>query len=128
MPKKSKNAPETFDEHLGAAVDAARVRRRVQQEDLAHNTGIPLTTLRRRLAGTTSFTVAEIERVGATLKVSAGDLVQSALDDFGGIDKLVAMSLPAPTIVTADNVHYLGHVTPPLSAAADTKPRVGPQE
>ncbi|MCC2033107.1 helix-turn-helix domain-containing protein [Microbacterium allomyrinae] len=129
MPKKRK-APETFDEHVGAAVDAQREKRRMTQDELAVKTGVRLTSLGRRLAGKIPFTVGEIEIIASVLTVKAHTIVEAALEDYGGIEKLLAtaVSEDASNVTPDDNVTYLGHVTPPYSAAADEKPRVDPKD
>ena len=45
---------------------------------VAEQTGIPRTTLLRRLTGTSPFTVSELERIAALLSVPVHSLIPSA--------------------------------------------------
>lgn len=59
------------------------------QKQLAKAAGIKLSNLQRREDGTNEFTVSELERVAAAIEVTASELVEEALADYGGIDKLI---------------------------------------
>lgn len=59
---------------------AARVREAiaacgVRQSWLCETTGIPATTMRRRLAAATPFNVAELSRIAAALRLDTHDLL-----------------------------------------------------
>lgn len=60
------------------AVVEAMEERGKSQLALSEATGIPRTTLLRRLAGLSPFTVSELEAIAGYLGVSASDLVQRA--------------------------------------------------
>lgn len=116
-----------FDAKLGAVVAARRLKAdKMTQQDLASASGVPLSNLQRREDGTNEFTVSELERVANALDTTAASLAGEALADYGGIDKLIAeytTSEGDATVDPVDNVTHLGRVTPPFSAAADTKGR-----
>jgi len=130
-PRKKKKTLTTFDEFMGRVVESKRVKAELTVEELADATGIGYTTLRRRLDGS-GFTVLELERVAVAVETPAHRLVEEALADYGGMEKLLAEHSPASeadsTITPEDNVTYLGHVKPPLDAAADDNPRTPPKE
>lgn len=123
---------ETFDEHVGDAIESAMVRARLTQADLAAAAGMPLTNLGRSIRGTRPFTVNEFERLAGVIEVPANELLDSALANYGGMGKLLAEDGPkseAPDSVSpADEIPYIGRVTPPLTAAADDDPRTGPKD
>lgn len=137
--KKTKNAL-TFDGHVGLVVDSKRIKREMTVEELADAAGIGYTTLRRRLAGA-AFTVLELERVAVAVRTPASEIVEEALRDYGGMEKLLtdtrvegSMSDAGSTVNTvkpidpADNVTYIGRVKAPIHAAADTEPRTPPKD
>lgn len=123
---------ETFDEHVGDAIESAMVRARLTQADLAAAAGMPLTNLGRSIRGTRPFTVNEFERLAGVIEVPASELLDSALANYGGMGKLLAEDGPkseAPDSVSpADEIPYIGRVTAPLNAAADDDPRKGTEE
>src|SRR5690348_7991060 len=101
MPRPKKQISD-FDVRLGAVVKYRRTKKPLNfsQKDLSLATGIPLSNLQRREEGTNEFTVSEIERIARVLDVRAAELVREALDDYGGIDKLIRESVsdPRPTV------------------------------
>lgn len=131
MPKKRKPA-ETFDEHVGDAVERVMNDARLTQVELAALAGMPMTNLGRSIRGTRPLTVNEFERLAGVMNVPADVILESALTKFGGIEKLINENQPkseAPdTVAPEDNVTYLGRVKAPLTAAADDDPRTGPKD
>lgn len=119
--------PRTFDEHLANVVESKRAKKNLTVEELADAAGIGYQTMRRRLGGS-PFTVNELERVSRAVDVSAADLVEEALKDYGGMEKLLAEYVSEGAGNVTDNVTYLGHVKPPMDAAADENPRTSPKE
>lgn len=62
------------------AQTAARVAARIEARGTTHawvcrKTGIPRSTLVRRLSGRTSFTLAEVEALAAALETTASELI-----------------------------------------------------
>ena len=120
-----------FDKFLGSAIRASRVRRGITREVLAERAGIALSNLKRREDGVNETTVPELERIAAVLDVPSREIVDMALADYNGngsaedgLRKLVAsVSEGSRTVTEADNVTYLGHVTPGLRDAANTDDR-----
>lgn len=123
-----------FDVALGSVVRSKRVKKKLSQAAVAETAGIAMSNYQRREDGRNEITVSELERIAAAVGVSALSLVEEALDDYGGIDKLIAEHTAASTsdgtdnVTAADNVTYLGHVKAPLGAAADEDPRTGPKD
>jgi len=118
--------PRTFDEHLANVIESKRAKRNMTVEELADAVGIKYQTLRRRLSGS-PLMVTELERLAVVVDVPAAELVDEALNDYGGIEKLIAehMSEGEGNVTAHDNVSYMGRVKPPLAAAADENPRAG---
>lgn len=131
MPKKRKPA-ETFDEHVGDAVERYMNEARLTQADLASHAGMPMTNLGRSIRGTRPLTVNEFERLAGVMEVPADVILDTALAKFGGIEKLIAEAHPkseAPASVTpADEIPYIGRVVAPEKAAANEDPRTGPKD
>ena len=130
-----------FDVRLGRVVKSKRVKADHTRASLAEATGIPESNIKRREEGSNEITVSELERIAAAVDVPAVEIVEEALDDYGGLAKLIAehrpgdpMSGGAPIVPTdgpvspADNVTYIGNVKAPLDAAADEDPRTPPKE
>lgn len=147
-----------FDRKLGAAIRNRRTDPEygMTQKKLARVTGIPLSNLQRREEGENEVTVSELERIAFALKTTPLALVQDALARYGGLNKLLQEYGPKPddpdasggtdepdlptlpkgprlweatgNVTAADNVTYLGHVKPPMDAAADENPRTSPKE
>lgn len=124
MPKKRK-APETFDEWVGKVVENAMSSKGWRQEDLARESGLPQTNVGRSIRGTRPLSVREFEILAGTLGVAAAKLLNEALDEYGGMEKLLAYHAPVSEVerTVEDNVTYLGRVTPELSNAAEDKGR-----
>lgn len=99
MAKKRKQ-PVTFDEWVGTVVDNHMNKRGLRQEDLAAQTGISLTLIGRSIRGTRPLTVTEFERIAGVvaapdkLETSAATMLQEALDEYGGMEKLLAEHAP----------------------------------
>lgn len=85
-PKKTSE----FDAKLGAVVRSKRIKRGLSQAQAAEAAGIPLSNYQRREAGTNEITVSEIKRIAEVVGVSAGEMAEEALKDFGGMAKLIA--------------------------------------
>lgn len=79
-----------FDKRLGTVVRSKRVKADLTRAQLAELTGIPEANLKRRETGANEITVSEIKRIAEALGVPAHKLVDEALEDFGGMDKLIA--------------------------------------
>lgn len=71
-------AAEEFSTHITTEVVRLMERRGVSSRALAAAVDIPVTTLRRRLGGTTPFSVGELACVAEALEVSAVDLMPKA--------------------------------------------------
>lgn len=131
MPKKRKPA-ETFDEHVGDAIESVMNQARLTQGELAAQAGMPMTNLGRSIRGSRPLTVNEFERLAGVVDVPAHEILDTALAKFGGIEKLLGEHRPASeaegTVTAEDNVTYLGRVQAPLNAAADDDPRTGPKD
>lgn len=150
MPRPPK-PPATFDAWLGNTVDNA-ARGRGGRDMLASLLGWSKKTVERKARGETGFLVSELTVIASALSSwTVEKLVTTALADYGdgdvdlGVRRTIAERNPgdegegdgsnqeptgtgpvsdgAATVDPADNVTYLGHVTPPLSAAADEKDR-----
>lgn len=131
MPKKRKPA-ETFDEHVGDAIESVMNEARMTQGDLATLAGMPMTNLGRSIRGTRPLTVNEFERLAGAVDVPAHTILDTALAKFGGIAKLLEEHQPKSegpaTVTTEDNVTYIGRLKAPLNAAAEDDPRTGPKD
>lgn len=116
-----------FDICLGLVVKSKRVKAGLTRAAMAEMTGIPEANLKRREEGRNEITSSELYRIADIVDVPANELVEEALKDYGGMEKLLAehtsVSDDADTVAPEDNVTYLGHVKAPLGAAADTDPR-----
>lgn len=124
MPKKRK-APETFNEWVGKVIENAMNSKGWRQEDLAREAGLPPTNVGRSIRGTRPLSVREFEILAGTLGVAADKLLNNALDEYGGMEKLLAdhAAVSEGERTVDDNVTYLGRVTPELSNAAEDKGR-----
>ena len=85
QPKKTSD----FDVRLGNVIRAKRTKIRMSQNQLADASGIAMSNLQRRENGKIEITVSEIKRIAEALGVPAHELVDEALDDFGGMQKLI---------------------------------------
>lgn len=123
-----------FDVCLGRVVKSKRVKASHTRASFAEATGIPEANLKRREEGQNEITVSELERIAKVVGVTSLKIVEEALEDYGGIEKLIAehapsaTSDPAANVTAEDNVTYLGHVKPPMNVAADDDPRTGPKD
>lgn len=123
MVRKTKQISD-FDKALGSVVRSKRQKLRLSQAAVAEAIGVPMSNYQRREDGRNEISVSELERIATVVKVSRADLVEEALNDYGGIEKLLAEHAKSdtPANVTAeDNVTYMGHVTPPEKIAAKKK-------
>jgi len=89
MPRPPKKTSD-FDVRLGNVIRAKRTKIRMSQNELADASGIAMSNLQRRENGKIEITVSEIKRIAEALGVPAHELVDEALEDFGGMDKLIA--------------------------------------
>lgn len=127
-----------FDVRLGAVVRSQRVKAKIAQQALAEQAGIPMSNYRRREDGINEITVSELERIAHALAphlpggTTPLKLVEEALRDYGGIEKLMREHGPVSddetTLTDEDNVPYAGHVQPDYRLAADKKPGLPPLE
>ena len=99
-------APKTYDEHLGAVL-AARAREVGKtQEDVAAAVGLSVRTYGRKIRGETPLTIEEITRIAHYLDESPGALLQRALNNFGGIKKLLS-GVPSRKDASGDDAEVL---------------------
>ncbi|MEV4773835.1 helix-turn-helix domain-containing protein [Microbacterium sp. LWH12-1.2] len=120
-----------FDVRLGKVVRSKRAKAGLSRVELAELSGIAEANIKRREYGENAITVSELERLAAAMNESAGEMAEEALNDYGGMAKLLAehgVSEGAYTLTQDDNVTYIGHITPPLHAAADDGPETPPKE
>lgn len=130
-----------FDICLGRVVKSKRVKAGYTRATFSEATGIPEANLKRREEGQNEITTSELYRVASVVRVAAAALVEEALADYGGMEKLLAEHVsptpmsdaavtvePLKSIDPADNVTYIGRVKAPTSAAADTEPRTPPKD
>lgn len=68
----------TINASLGAVVRAAIRDAELNQRAISSLTGIPYTTLRRKLDGLSSFTVDELMLIGSPLNVLPSELIGAA--------------------------------------------------
>lgn len=135
MPRPPKKIS-PFDVALGNVVRSKRVKKKLSQAAIADATGIAMSNYQRREDGRNEITVSELERIAAAMEVPALAIVEEALDDYGGLQKLLKehrgddpMSdgtsniTPIKPLSPEDNVRYLGAVDAPADAAADDDPR-----
>lgn len=114
-----------FDVRLGRVVKSKRVKADHTRASLADATGIPESNIKRREEGTNEITVSELERIAVAVDVTAAEIVEEALTDYGGMEKLLreyATSEGAATVDT-DAPHYAGHVQAEYDTAADENER-----
>jgi hypothetical protein len=90
MPKALK--PVTYNQHVAKVIDGLMGERGVGREELAQTTAISFPTLDRNMRGDTQagWTVSQVVRIAAALGSDVGYIAQRALDNFGGIDKLLS--------------------------------------
>jgi len=63
---------------IAANVSAALSSAGIAQRDAATQTGIPLTTLSRRLTGNSPFTIVELDLIAGILGVTVSELIAKA--------------------------------------------------
>lgn len=132
QPKKTSD----FDVRLGNVIRAKRTKIRMSQNELADASGIAMSNLQRRENGKIEITVSEIKRIAEALGVPAHELVDEALEDFGGMDKLIAehvgMSEPPASLAEHRRKKSPADMTEEewegLSSAANTDPEIGLDE
>lgn len=95
----------TFDEFLGAEVESRFHKRNMRQEDTADVLKWSETTLKRKLHGATSLSVREILEVAAALDVPVAKVIDDALTDFGGIEKLLKQRVSDATSSNVTTLH-----------------------
>lgn len=116
-----------FDVRLGKVVKSKRVKASHTRESFAQVTGIAEANLKRREEGQNEITVSELQRIARAVNVSPQALVEEALDDYGGIEKLRAEHAPTSevvgTVTAEDEVEYIGNVPARYDLAADENAR-----
>lgn len=130
QPKKTSD----FDVRLGNVIRAKRTKIRMSQNELADASGIAMSNLQRRENGKIEITVSEIKRIAEALGVPAHELVDEALKDFGGMDKLIAEHVGVSEAPVSLDAHRQRNRTPAdmteeeweeLDSAANTDPEIG---
>ena len=95
----------SFDVCLGRVVKSKRVKAGLTRARMAEITGIAEANLKRREEGKNEITSSELYRIAAAVGVPAVSLVEEALDDYGGMDKLLDEHAPTqPSNVVELNV------------------------
>jgi transcriptional regulator with XRE-family HTH domain len=90
MPKK-RSAPVTFSQHLGAEIEARFGKKSMGQEEIALCAGWSTSTVGRKIRGESPLLVSELLALAEYLNVPSSEIVDQALKDFGGIDKLLSV-------------------------------------
>lgn len=135
MPRKPKELSD-FDACLGKVVRSKRVKAGLSREELSAVTGIPPSNLKRREAGVNEITASELKRIAAVVGVSAADMADEALKDYGGMDKLIAEHVGMSEAPVSLDAHRKRR-TPAdmteeeweeISNAANTDPEIGRDE
>lgn len=124
MPPRKKT-PVTFDQWLGHVIDN-EARARGGRAAIAGWIGTSEQSVNRRARGEVPYLAREVEIIAERVGTPTATIVGEALRKYGGIGKLISeyeVSEGADTVDAADNVTYLGHVTPTLADAADEKGR-----
>lgn len=70
--------PDEVSRRVAGAVASAMVAAGTSQREVAGMTGIPLTTLNRRLTGRSPFLVTELASIASVLGVPVLDIVKAA--------------------------------------------------
>lgn len=73
-------APPDTTKRIAATVKSALREQGITQQDASERTGIPLTTFKRHLRGTSPMNTSELERVAALLGTTVLDLFVAAED------------------------------------------------
>ena len=79
-----------FDRALGRVIASKRVLKNVSQATLSERSGVALSLIGRIEAGTRSVSVAELEAFAEVLRVPAGEMAADALEEYGGLEKLMS--------------------------------------
>lgn len=117
---------EDYNQAVADALTGAYKSRRLKQEVLAERADMSIWTLQKKLKGRAPVTATDLVMLARAIGVPASLILDEA-DRLaverasGNATQEYATSDPSPTV--EDNVTYLGHVTPDLSAAADGKDR-----
>lgn len=109
VPKKIK--PVTFNQHLGSVVNGVLTNKGWTQDDLIAGTQLNKTTVGRRIRGSHPMLVSELVIISSYLGVPAGKIVSEALEQFGGIDKLLSEAAAKNEVeekAAPDNVTPMG--------------------
>ena len=117
---------EDYNQAVADALTGAYKSRRLKQEVLAARAEMSIWTLQKKLKGRAPVTATDLVMLARAIGVPASLILDEAdrLEEERASDNATqeyAPSDPPPTV--EDNVTYLGHVTPDLSAAADGKDR-----
>lgn len=75
------DTPTDTDRQVADAVSSQLRAAGIAQRTAAEQTGIPFTTLRRRLTGLASFKLSELARLAALLDVTVAALIAPSKDD-----------------------------------------------
>lgn len=132
QPKKTSD----FDVRLGNVIRAKRTKIRMSQNELADASGIAMSNLQRRENGKIEITVSEIKRIAEALGVPAHELVDEALEDFGGMDKLIAEHVGMSEVPVSLDAHRERRNVADMNeeewegerSAANTDPEIGLDE
>lgn len=128
MPPK-RRPPVTFDEYLGRVVEGAA--NSFGGRDMLYDV-LPLSTksVDRRIRGEVPFYVSEMEIIAAHTNTTSAVLVQTALSNFGGLEKLLAetVSEDSHNVTDEDKIPYIGKTEVPTKAAANTDERAQPKD
>lgn len=84
-----------FDVCLGRVVKSKRVKASITRARMAELTGIPEANLKRREDGRNEITASELYRIADAVDVPAHRLIEEALEDYGGMEKLLKEHGPA---------------------------------
>lgn len=68
----------TYNTEVGRVISDALISASMSARQLAQLSGIPSTTLHRKLAGFSSFTVAELTGIAQVLQIPPADILRSA--------------------------------------------------
>lgn len=135
MPRQPKKISD-FDVRLGNVIRAKRTKMRMSQNELADASGIAMSNLQRRENGKIEITVSEIKRIAEALGVPAHELVDEALKDYGGIDKLIDEHIGVSDVPISLDDHRKRRTPADMTeeewegerSAANTDPEIGLDE
>lgn len=117
-------ALEDYNQAVADALTGAYKSRRLRQEVLAERAEMSIWTLQKKLKGRAPVTATDLVVLARAIGVPAAAILAEADRlEAERAEVVAAVSAGDDTVVPADNVTYLGHVTPPSSAAADEKDR-----